>query len=274
MPDAVAEALAYGWEHWSVVAGMHNPVGYLFRVGQSKVKARKKLRLFAAELAHIPEVEPGRQGHGWLEWIEQGRIKVAIGGGRGPSAIAAREQAMRTLADLLSPITTDLDWDGGPEMRTSSGPLRPDSQPLLAGNLAGVRWQLIPDGVNGDSLELLLGEPARLMGGTPRVEPDDGTNIDFSVDPLAVPGGALLFGWAPNDVQSVRLQLANAVVELPLVAFDDDRVAFAVPLPDELDPVSVDFFGAEEHLLASIALTNMPPFGRGGLGSSVSIESD
>ena len=31
--EATAEALAYGWEHWSRVGGMENPSGYLYRVG-------------------------------------------------------------------------------------------------------------------------------------------------------------------------------------------------------------------------------------------------
>lgn len=34
--DATAEALAYAWEHWPRVKEMENPVGYLFRVAQSR----------------------------------------------------------------------------------------------------------------------------------------------------------------------------------------------------------------------------------------------
>ena len=34
--DAVAEALAWGWEHWERLRVMENPVGYLYRVGQSR----------------------------------------------------------------------------------------------------------------------------------------------------------------------------------------------------------------------------------------------
>ena len=33
--DAAAEALAYGWEHWTRIAAMDNPSGYLYRVGQT-----------------------------------------------------------------------------------------------------------------------------------------------------------------------------------------------------------------------------------------------
>jgi DNA-directed RNA polymerase specialized sigma24 family protein len=34
--DAVAEALAWGWEHWERLREMENPIGYLYRVGQSR----------------------------------------------------------------------------------------------------------------------------------------------------------------------------------------------------------------------------------------------
>ena len=33
--DAAAEALAYAWEHWPRIRSMANPVGYLYRVGQT-----------------------------------------------------------------------------------------------------------------------------------------------------------------------------------------------------------------------------------------------
>jgi DNA-directed RNA polymerase specialized sigma24 family protein len=49
--DAAAEALAYAWEHWHRVRAMANPVGYLYRVGQSAA---------AAELrrGRIPDLPP------------------------------------------------------------------------------------------------------------------------------------------------------------------------------------------------------------------------
>lgn len=40
--DATAEALAYAWEHWDRVRGMENPVGYLYRVGQSRTRRRQR----------------------------------------------------------------------------------------------------------------------------------------------------------------------------------------------------------------------------------------
>ena len=57
--DAVGEALAYAHEHRTRLAEMDNPVGYLFRVGQSRTRQPKPLRLFRNdEPVHIPDVEP------------------------------------------------------------------------------------------------------------------------------------------------------------------------------------------------------------------------
>ncbi len=57
--DAVAEALAFAFVRWDEVARMDNPIGYLFRVGQSKSRQRKRVRLFRREPDRMPEVEPG-----------------------------------------------------------------------------------------------------------------------------------------------------------------------------------------------------------------------
>jgi DNA-directed RNA polymerase specialized sigma24 family protein len=37
--DAAAEAMAYAWLHWPRLATMANPVGYLYRVGQTAAQA-------------------------------------------------------------------------------------------------------------------------------------------------------------------------------------------------------------------------------------------
>jgi RNA polymerase sigma factor (sigma-70 family) len=42
--DACAEALAWAWEHWARVSDMANPVGYLFRVGQSATRRHRRWR--------------------------------------------------------------------------------------------------------------------------------------------------------------------------------------------------------------------------------------
>jgi len=57
--EATAEALAYGWEHWTTVKEMANPLGYLYRVGQSRTRRRKVPTLARAVPTVMPEVEPG-----------------------------------------------------------------------------------------------------------------------------------------------------------------------------------------------------------------------
>ena len=59
--EAAAEALAYGWEHWERVRGMKNPLGYLYRVGQSRSRRLWPRRgvFEVAAAATLPWVEPG-----------------------------------------------------------------------------------------------------------------------------------------------------------------------------------------------------------------------
>ena len=57
--DAVAEALAYAWEHRERVLPMTNPVGYLYRVAQSRSRRRKQGLLPWKSDDTIPEIEPG-----------------------------------------------------------------------------------------------------------------------------------------------------------------------------------------------------------------------
>lgn len=58
LDDAVGEAMAYLAEHRERLAGMENPVGYLFRVAQTRVHPAKRPQLPAVPPASIPDVEP------------------------------------------------------------------------------------------------------------------------------------------------------------------------------------------------------------------------
>jgi RNA polymerase sigma-70 factor (ECF subfamily) len=58
-PEAVAEALAFAWEHWQEVSAMENPIGYLFRVGQSRTRQRRSVHLPPPASLGLPDVEPG-----------------------------------------------------------------------------------------------------------------------------------------------------------------------------------------------------------------------
>ena len=40
--DVTADVLAYAWEHWSRLAATSNPVGYLYRVGQSRARRYRR----------------------------------------------------------------------------------------------------------------------------------------------------------------------------------------------------------------------------------------
>lgn len=58
--DAVAEALAYAWAHFEELAAMGNPVGYLYRVGQSRTRPREDPVAFPTpQDLGLPEIEPG-----------------------------------------------------------------------------------------------------------------------------------------------------------------------------------------------------------------------
>jgi RNA polymerase sigma factor (sigma-70 family) len=58
--EATMDALAYAWEHWSRVAAMDNPVGYLFRVGQSRSRSYRRDRVLFPEVSprDLPDVDP------------------------------------------------------------------------------------------------------------------------------------------------------------------------------------------------------------------------
>jgi len=47
--DAEAEAVAWAWEHRAEVESMANPLGYLFRVGQSSLRRERRIRGRAGE---------------------------------------------------------------------------------------------------------------------------------------------------------------------------------------------------------------------------------
>jgi DNA-directed RNA polymerase specialized sigma24 family protein len=56
--EAAAEALAYAWQHWDRVSMMESPVGYLYRVGQSRTRPRRPVVLPPPDEVGLPDVEP------------------------------------------------------------------------------------------------------------------------------------------------------------------------------------------------------------------------
>lgn len=57
--EAAAEALAFAWEHWDLVAKMDKPLAYLFRVGQSRTRKRRAPVIFAYAENDSEAFEPG-----------------------------------------------------------------------------------------------------------------------------------------------------------------------------------------------------------------------
>jgi DNA-directed RNA polymerase specialized sigma24 family protein len=58
--EALAEAMAWAWEHWQDAQRMPNAIGYLYRVGQSRTRSRKRpVVLPTVQDVGVPWVEPG-----------------------------------------------------------------------------------------------------------------------------------------------------------------------------------------------------------------------
>lgn len=59
--EAAAEAEAYGWQNWDRLQRMANPVGYLYRVGQSSIRSHIRPARYLPVRAPegLPEFEPG-----------------------------------------------------------------------------------------------------------------------------------------------------------------------------------------------------------------------
>jgi DNA-directed RNA polymerase specialized sigma24 family protein len=56
--EATAEALAYAWEHWGRIQPMENAVGYLFRVGQSRVRQTRAPAVYLPPSESYSVAEP------------------------------------------------------------------------------------------------------------------------------------------------------------------------------------------------------------------------
>jgi RNA polymerase sigma-70 factor (ECF subfamily) len=57
--DAVADALAYAWEHWNRVGAMENPAGYVYRTAVSRTRDRRLRPEFPPpEEVGLPDVDP------------------------------------------------------------------------------------------------------------------------------------------------------------------------------------------------------------------------
>lgn len=118
--DAVAEALAYAWEHWDRVSSMDSPLGYLYRVAQSRMRRRKSGHLPADEAFEaIPDIDP-RVGPALRMLSEHQRVAVFLVHGFGwphadvadvlecmPSTVSTHVQRGLDRLRAILEVTTD-----------------------------------------------------------------------------------------------------------------------------------------------------------------------
>ena len=93
--EAVADAIAYAWEHWTDIAGKANPVGYVFGVARNRARrlsSRRPARFPLAPAQALPRVEPGLPD-ALTELPEQQRIVVTL--------LYGYEWTMSEVAELL-----------------------------------------------------------------------------------------------------------------------------------------------------------------------------
>jgi DNA-directed RNA polymerase specialized sigma24 family protein len=77
--DALAESLAYAWEHFEQLEAMANPAGYLYRVGGSRTRRlRRRPPAFPTPIAAgLPSVEP-KLALALSQLTERQRVCVAL----------------------------------------------------------------------------------------------------------------------------------------------------------------------------------------------------
>ena len=80
--EATAEALSWAWENWDRVGAMDHPHAYLFRVGRSRTRTRRRRVVFDAPQVTEPQVEPGL-GPALARLSERQRVAVVLVHGYG-----------------------------------------------------------------------------------------------------------------------------------------------------------------------------------------------
>lgn len=59
--ESTAEAFEYAWQHWDRISQMEHPIAYLYRVGRSRTRFRRRVRPVFDPVPNpeLPHVEPG-----------------------------------------------------------------------------------------------------------------------------------------------------------------------------------------------------------------------
>lgn len=56
--EATADAFSWAWEHWHKLEKVANPVAYLYRVGQTRMRSKKQAIVFERSIHDDPWIEP------------------------------------------------------------------------------------------------------------------------------------------------------------------------------------------------------------------------
>ncbi len=98
--EAAAEALTYAWQHWERVQTMENPMGYLYRVGQSRSRPGRTPVIFPPPVAaHGVWVEP-KLPAALAELSDRERLAVVL--------IEGFEWTFREVAELADVSTSSI----------------------------------------------------------------------------------------------------------------------------------------------------------------------
>jgi DNA-directed RNA polymerase specialized sigma24 family protein len=76
-PEATAEAFAWAWETWPRARDLESPIGYLFRVGQSRTRRRQFRPVFTPATVDDPLIEP-KLGAALIDLSESQRAAVVL----------------------------------------------------------------------------------------------------------------------------------------------------------------------------------------------------
>src|SRR3954462_4239608 len=90
--DALAEAMAYAWAHFDELQAMDNPVGYLYRVGQTRTRTQAGAVFPPPADRGLRDVEPALAG-ALTALTEHQRVCVVL--------VHAYEWTYQEVADLL-----------------------------------------------------------------------------------------------------------------------------------------------------------------------------
>ncbi|KAG1649238.1 hypothetical protein GQR58_029201 [Nymphon striatum] len=130
--DALSEAFAWGWEHRARLAQLENPVGYLFRVGQSKSRRRKRPQLPPPDRGRIPHIEPGLV-EGLKSLTEKQRAACVTNSPRGGRRCLMSSASWKAYGDQLEAAIPKYQFS--PE---SASPRRMPPWPALLGVAASI----------------------------------------------------------------------------------------------------------------------------------------